>query len=53
MPKTYVDHKLNTCLCTSWREVPPADIIAALPSPDRWLRTLSTSAARMTLFTAA
>eukprot|EP01045_Picozoa_sp_COSAG04_P025502 COSAG04_NODE_3358_length_2895_cov_2.093348_1_plen_400_part_00 len=26
--------KLNYVLCTSWREVPPADIIAALPSPE-------------------
>ena len=26
--------KLQYVLCTSWREVPPADVIAALPSPD-------------------
>ena len=26
--------KLQYVLCTTWREVPPADVIAALPSPD-------------------
>eukprot|EP01043_Picozoa_sp_COSAG02_P013690 COSAG02_NODE_552_length_20429_cov_28.014068_12_plen_630_part_00 len=26
--------KLSYVLCTSWREVPPADVVAALPSPD-------------------
>ena len=27
--------KLSYVLCTTWREVPPADVIAALPSPEQ------------------